>query len=351
LVTVGIWQMLLLILIIGILLIAVRTENTAKRVRRRRFFVWTLAVMLSALFIEVSLGLLSYASEPILLVGILTLMIGSIVLQVVFLRVVVRRVRDTGHRKRLAYIAVIPMVNLMLFIYLLFKGSSTNVSAAGASEQAGIGHAVSDFLTNKALPTLVKATIVPLILLNFFGEIVSGIWLAILGEWWAIGYGIVALLATPLLGLISAGGLLFGLPGGLLIDKERPVLAFPFLALSHVYICVVITVWCIFVFFLFMDEAASDTFWPLLIWSYGAALGPWMYMAQKEEQVGGGNAATIVTFFAQVAYIVMALVFIVGGTNSSELTLVFGAIMMFGMVIQASIGFAVLREQRRFGAV
>jgi hypothetical protein len=45
--------------------------------------------------------------------------------------------------------------------------------------------------------------------LNFFGGIVSGIWLAVLGQWWAIGYGIAGLFfSSTLLGFAMMPGLL-----------------------------------------------------------------------------------------------------------------------------------------------
>ena len=45
----------------------------------------------------------------------------------------------------------------------------------------------------------------------------------------------------------------------------------------------------------------------MLIWSYGVALGPWQWMAQKDAQGGGGEASMATTFFAQVGYVIMIL--------------------------------------------
>ena len=56
-----------------------------------------------------------------LLVAALT----SLAVWIYFLRVLVQRVRDAGHRKSLAYLAVLPVLNLIFFIYLLFPSSAT----------------------------------------------------------------------------------------------------------------------------------------------------------------------------------------------------------------------------------
>jgi len=126
-------------------------------------------------------------------------------------------------------------------------------------------------------------------------------------------------------------------------------LAFPFLLLSQLYTFAVITAWCMFVFYFFMSRTGQDTFWPLLIWSYGVALGPWMYMAQKERQGGTGDASGMTTLFAQIAYIVMALVVIFGSATLIDLAMIFGAIMLVGMVVQTGIALAMLREEKRLG--
>lgn len=62
----------------------------------------------------------------------------------------------------------------------------------------------------KALENLMGAFSVVLLLLNALGGIVAGIWLAILGEWGSIGYGLM---------FVIGGGLLISfamLPGMLL---------------------------------------------------------------------------------------------------------------------------------------
>jgi hypothetical protein len=111
------------------------------------------------------------------------------------------------------------------------------------------------------MQSLIAILTVPLMLLNFFGGIGSGIWLATLGQWWAIGYGVVGIFVSHfLLGIIMMPGLLFAAPAALLVDKGKFVLAFPLIFLSQLYTFAVIVIWCMAVFFFFMSRANFDSF-------------------------------------------------------------------------------------------
>ena len=83
-------------------------------------------------------------------------------------------------------------------------------------------------------PVLSVLTI-PLMFLNFFGGIASGIWLTILGQWWAIGYGIAGLFSSSsLLSLAMMPGLIFAAPASMLAQKGKLILAFPLMLLGAV---------------------------------------------------------------------------------------------------------------------
>jgi hypothetical protein len=179
--------------------------------------------------------------------------------------------------------------------------------------------------------------------LNAFGGIVSGIWLVLLGQWWAIGYGISALFAPFFLGLILMVGIVFAAPAVALFANGRRYLALPFLLLNSFYTCAVITIWCVSVFVLFTSRATNTTVWPLLIWSFGAAVGPWAYMAQRESD---NEFASMTAFFAQVAYVVMVLTWIFEATITlSQTAAVFGVIMMIGSLFQTHLAYRMEEEK------
>src|SRR6266852_5933905 len=110
---------------------------------------------------------------------------------------------------------------------------------------------------------LMMTAMVPLILLGLLGYIGAGIWLAVLGEWWTIGYGLASLwLGTSLLGFVMTPGLVFGAPAALLYEKGKTHLAFPLLALSELYAYAVVSGWCLLVFFAFMSRVNHYNAWP-----------------------------------------------------------------------------------------
>jgi hypothetical protein len=173
-----------------------------------------------------------------------------------------------------------------------------------------------------------------------------------LGEWWAIGYGIIGIFTSHfLLGIVMMPGLLFAAPAVLLANKGKTLLAFPLLFLGQLYTYVVIVIWCLLVFLVFMSRASFSSFWPLLIWSYGVALGPLMYMAQREQQSGSGDASTMTTFFAQIGYIVTALVAAFQRVSLLDLAIIFSGIMALGMLIQICFAVVIFREQKRLGII
>ena len=107
---------------------------------------------------------------------------------------------------------------------------------------------------------------VPIMLLNMFGGIIAGIWLAILGEWWALGYGLALLVVSTfaLSFILMPGIFLFGMPGAYLLSRGS-VLAYPLVLLSPLYTFAVMTVWCVWVFHLYMQYADARSFLPLLL--------------------------------------------------------------------------------------
>ena len=186
-----------------------------------------------------------------------------------------------------------------------------------------------------ALLGLMKVMAVPLMILNMLGGIVSGIWLAILGEWGAIGYGLAALVASNFaLTIVLIPGLLLVAQAAYFDEKNIKVGVYFFGFLSSLYTVAVITVWCVAVLYFFTHKADSNSIFPMIIWSYGVATGPWAWMAQKEQQSGDGLASIVTTFFSQVGYIVMIVMVLFFRVSLIDVIIAFGAIMLLGLVLQ-----------------
>jgi len=188
--------------------------------------------------------------------------------------------------------------------------------------------------------------VTPLMVLNLFGGIVSGIWLAVLGEWSLIFKGIAATVIAPFpLGLILLPSLVFVIPAAPLIERGKIIMASPFILMTMTYTVGVMSVWCAAVFYYFIHDVSSETAVPTLIWSYGVAVGPWTFLGQKDLQSDPNSKVMISVFFAQVGYVVTGSIFLFGGSTIDELAIIFFGIMMVTILIQFLI--AVIEERHK----
>lgn len=198
------------------------------------------------------------------------------------------------------------------------------------------------------MQALIVALMLPLTLLNIFGGIVSGIWLAVLGQWWAIGIGLAAIFAHIFISPVMLLGLAFGAPAAALINRGQYVLALPFVLLSQLFTYGVIAAWCVAAFHIFMSRAGHQSYLPLLIWSYGVAVGPWGALSERERRSGGGEAGLMATFFVQIAYVVTALVAVFGTSSPITWLTIFLGIMLVGMLAQTAFAAAIMFSQKSF---
>ena len=191
----------------------------------------------------------------------------------------------------------------------------------------------------EAFAKLLSVLVVPLGILNMFGGIISGIWLAILGEWGLIGYGILALFVSGMgLGLAMAPGLIFAAPAAAMLEKGNKVGGYFFGLLSTIYTVGILTAWCILVLVYYTKHADSNSIIPLLVWSYGVATGPIVWLAKKELQ-SGNEYAMLTTFFIELAYILAILAILLVGVSLLDVIVLFGVIMSIGLVVQFSVAF------------
>lgn len=201
----------------------------------------------------------------------------------------------------------------------------------------------------KALMGFVTALSIPLMILNILGEIVSGIWLAFLGEWGAVGMGILFFfVSSGLLGFALIPSLLFAAPAAMCAENGKTFGLICFGALSSLYTLGLITVWCCGILFLFVKDAASCSLIPRLIWSYGVATGPWVYMAYKNQGQGGeGFTSTMATFLAELAYVVIILLVLLTPLTLLGAIKVFGGFMAIAFFLQLTVVVIMQREEKR----
>lgn len=126
----SIWAWLILLIILACPVLIVATETSGKRASRRKFavasFFWLPVICLPDVF-----WLFFNLRTDVISLGFF---VARIVLAIWFYRLTVRRVRDAGHQKSVAYLACLPVVNIVFFLYLLFPGSKADVPVVKALE-------------------------------------------------------------------------------------------------------------------------------------------------------------------------------------------------------------------------
>jgi hypothetical protein len=126
----SIWDWLILLIILACPVLIVATERSGKRVSRRKFAIASFFWLPSICVPDVLWLFFNLRTD----VASIALFVARIVLVIWFYRLVVRRVGDAGHQKWVAYLACLPVVNIVFFLYLLFPPSKPSMAAVKALE-------------------------------------------------------------------------------------------------------------------------------------------------------------------------------------------------------------------------
>ena len=169
------------------------------------------------------------------------------------------------------------------------------------------------------------------------GGIVSGVWLAILGEWGAIGYGLWAMVVSHVLvSFVLMASLLLTVPGRYF--EQRRMMAGVHLIefLGRFYFIAVIAIWCIAVFAFFTMKADARSNVPMLVWSFGVATGPWPFTILKASREGDDNFGIAAIFFSQVGYLVMLAMVLVLRSRPVDALVAFSVVMFASFIFSSS---------------
>lgn len=198
------------------------------------------------------------------------------------------------------------------------------------------------------IAAIISVLSIPVMLLNFGGGIVGGIWLAIIGNWGLIGLGIISMFVSSFfLGLILAPGLVFNAPAAMAFQRGKQVIGSLCALLGNLYTFAVMTVWCVGCFYVvFQSYYRGGSFWPYLLWAYGMATGPWTYMAAREgpDSIGSSLSA----FGACIGAIaMMGTILIETRPTLIDIGIAFCMPLVFVMVAQFSLAFMAMRAEAR----
>ena len=193
----------------------------------------------------------------------------------------------------------------------------------------------SNFVVDTMLSVVVFLTI-PLVFMNIFGGVISGIWLAVLGEWKAIGMGVILIIVSAIgLGFVLMPSLIFALPATRAIEAGKNSLAAFLGGLTMIYTGVVMLCWAIIIFVYYYKASDSSSLIPMLFWSYGVATAPWSHMAKSDQQAGN-NFSAIPVFFLSIGYLVMIIAVLIVGPSLLASTIILGVFILIGIIFVIS---------------
>jgi hypothetical protein len=190
---------------------------------------------------------------------------------------------------------------------------------------------------------LVSVLMLPFFIVNTLGGIVAAVWLAVLGQWGAIGAGLgVMLIAHFGIAFAMLPQIALGTPSVLLYGKGHRLLGAVFALPPLIYLYGVITLWCGAVLWYSMMRVTTATMLiPMILWSYTVATAPWSYMASQENNL----TSSVPVFVLEVGYIIMGLMILFGQPTFFDVMGVFVAVMAIAVVLTwAYVGVA-LRKQ------
>ncbi|HVU06624.1 MAG TPA: hypothetical protein VHE10_02455 [Candidatus Paceibacterota bacterium] len=166
---------------------------------------------------------------------------------------------------------------------------------------------------SKVINGMLAISIVPFIMLNVLGSIVSTIWLLFLGEWRLVVMGVIFILISSFvisILLLPTMGFMYLILKSL--EKNRRVLVAIVGWLNLTYTHVIGLVWTIGIFILMFNIAGDGNVFPYLLFGYGLATGPYAYMASKEDREATGSHMTV--WLLQFAYALLFLFYYVSST-------------------------------------
>lgn len=185
---------------------------------------------------------------------------------------------------------------------------------------------------NAAL-NIINILSIPLVILNWLAPIAAIIWLAILGQWGIIAYGVALwIVGVYALGLaMMPGTIFFSAIGSMLNRYQLGTRLAGFLGLLNVFF--VLSCWCLFNLWLLLADATPTTLIPILLWFYSIATNPIGFLASKDLQ-SGDVYAIISTFFAKFAAVMTMAGILMLDLKLIHAMLIFGSIMFFGLTLE-----------------
>ena len=109
--------------------------------------------------------------------------------------------------------------------------------------------------------TLIQLLSIPLLLLNLLGWVVAGVWLAIVGQWGSIGYGLLSMVLSHfVLGFALMPIVILAIPMQHPRIGTSSIMQCALALLAGFYRLLLMTVWCGAVLYFFLERADSESY-------------------------------------------------------------------------------------------
>ncbi len=165
------------------------------------------------------------------------------------------------------------------------------------------------------------------------GALIAGIWLVTLHEWKTLISGLLIFLsAQAILGLALGPVALLVARVAKLKDRGHQTTSLLIEAVANVYFAMMMTIWCCAIMMFFMMDVNGKNIIPTIIWSYGIAVAPWVALLWSERPKATFGFLFHV-FFAQIAYLVIALLLLHTSTTNLQAIVVFSCIMTISVIL------------------
>ena len=97
----------------------------------------------------------------------------------------------------------------------------------------------------------------------------------------------------------------------MLVEKGRIFLGRVVFGLGSLYMLALMFFWCVFVTGFFLKHPRNASLFPILLWAYGVATGPWTFLASKDQQGGGSNEFSLIAVvFLQAGYLLAGILYV-----------------------------------------
>lgn len=140
--------------------------------------------------------------------------------------------------------------------------------------------------------------------------------------------------------------ILLAVPSLALLNRGKIFLGRVLLGIGTLYMTVVMWGWCVFITEGFVTHTREASLFPILLWSYGVATGPWTYLASKDQQNGGNEFSMISVLFLQAGYIIGATLFLLDATAPQRFVRPLAGALLLSWIVQQILGGRLLRQER-----